>query len=132
MVRWSRCTEQSRLQLGQGCSVPSKDAFFSRSSSMVPLATARAAVTAACSIASASRSSSGPTSSWTRRATIFPPPPALLCTFGGSIEDDLRNGITCPSLDFRELTIWENRVDILHTGREDANRYLHPSVRLGK
>jgi hypothetical protein len=44
-----------------------------------------------------------------------------------SINGDLRKGTACPSLDFRKLTIWETRLDMLPGTFEGANRVLHPS-----
>ena len=93
---------------------------------MIPLATAQAAFLATCSMSSASRSRSGPTCSWTRRATIFPHRCAMVPTPVESINDDLRKGMTCPSLDFGEYANWETRVDILPPQPGPANRDLHP------
>jgi hypothetical protein len=93
---------------------------------MVPLATAQAAPLAICSMSLASRSRSGPTSSWTRRATTFPHPSASRPIPVESIKGDLRKGIGCPSLDFGNETNWETWLDILPGGRERANRVLHP------
>lgn len=45
-----------------------------------------------------------------------------------SIEDDLRNGIRCPSLDFGVETNWETWVDILPRSPDRANRVLHPDL----
>ena len=51
---------------------PQQRAFRSSRSAMVPRATARAAVMAICSMSSASRSNSGPTSSWTPGPRLSP------------------------------------------------------------
>jgi hypothetical protein len=95
---------------------------------MVSLATAQAACLADCSMSSASRSSSGPSCSSTRRATTFPHPWATRSIPGESIKDDLRNGMGCPSLDFESEAAWETEVDILPCGPERANRVSHPGV----
>ena len=95
---------------------------------MVPLATAQSAPLAICSISSASRSRSGPTFSWTRRATTFPHPCATRSIPVESIKADLRKGIGCPSLDFGNERNWETWVDILPSGLGRANRVLHPLI----
>src|SRR5438270_762426 len=93
---------------------------------MAPLVIAQAAPLANCSIWSASRSRSGPTCSSTRRATTLPHPWAKRAIPVESIEDDLRKGIGCPSLDFGKERNWETWVDILPRSLERANRVLHP------
>src|SRR5258705_3712608 len=93
---------------------------------MASRAMAQAAPLANCSIWSASRSSSGPTSSSTRRATTFPHPWATRAIPAEPIEGDLRNGIGDPSLDFGNETNWETWVDILPRSPERANRDFHP------
>src|SRR5438270_3812333 len=97
---------------------------------MAPLVIAQAAPLANCSIWSASRSRSGPTCSSTRRATTLPHPWAKRAIPVESIEDDLRKGIGCPSLDFGKERNWETWVDILPRSLERANRVLHPPGRI--
>jgi hypothetical protein len=125
--RASRGTGQSRMPVGQGCSAPRREAFRSRRSSMVPLATAQAADAAICSRSSASTSRSGPRSSRTRRATTFPQPSAIHSAPVRSIDGDFRKGMVGRSLDLWRSAIWETRLDMLPPTSDGANRLLHPA-----
>jgi len=59
--------------------------------------------------------------------SLFPSQFRAICpTPMESINGDLRKGIACPSLDFRKLTIWKTRLDMLPGTLEGANRVLHP------